>query len=181
MNLKQLTGIFLTLTLTLTLTSCSGRKKVIRSNGIHALQLGDELPAPGTKSLKGISLRDTLIEDGEYQWRAALLEYKKGLVYLEEDFFRSEQLNRIRIETPELRLRNGLRVGMTVEDLRDKAEEWYISPMAKYKLFDFYSRMFPRVHFVIDDPNATEFDKEWEAYKVDTFSADARIVAIVVY
>ncbi|MEM7035762.1 MAG: hypothetical protein AAF570_02210 [Bacteroidota bacterium] len=162
------------------LVACAGRKKMIRSSGLHAIKLGDALPAPGTKALKGVALRDTLLEDGEYTWRASMMQYKNGPVYLEEDFYRSEQLNRIRIETPDLKLRNGLRVGKTVSDLVEVGGEWFVSPLPRFKLFDVYSRKFPRVHFLVDAPG-NALDKDFEEYSLDQFDPGSKIVAIVVF
>lgn len=163
------------------LAGCSGRKKLITTNGIHAIKLGDQVPPRGTEELKGISLRDTLLEDNDYQWRAALMEYKKGLVYLEEDFFGSEDLNRIRIETPELHLKNGLRVGKTVGDLREIQPQWYISAYPDYGVFEFYSRKFPQIHFLISTEQV-KMDAEYvDEYSIEAFGETDPIVGIVVF
>lgn len=160
-------------------TSCVPRKKLIRSNGLHVISLGEDMPPLGTDNFKGHALSDTTEMDGEYTWRVAMLEYREGRVMLEEDFYGSEQLNRIRIETPELRLRNGLRVGMTVEDLRKKSRNWFIAPLQKYQLFDFYTRNLPGLHFLVDDPGRDMSDPDYASYAPDQFSSSARIVAIV--
>ena len=102
----------------LVLSSCAG-KRTIRDNGLYAIKIGEEMPAPGEVELDGIPLQDTTFVDADYEWRVAMLEYEKGLVYLEQDFFGTPNLNRIRIETPELKMRNGLRVGKTAADLLD--------------------------------------------------------------
>ncbi len=163
------------------MTSCSGKKSMITSKGLYGINLGDQLPAPGTDKYKGIPLRDTLMEDDEYTWRASLMEYKEGLVYLEEDFSRSAYLNRIRIETPELKLKNGLRVGRTVEDLRKVKGEWYINPLQKFEVFDFYTRLMPNIHFIVSDQETDMSDPDWKNYKMDMFSPEAKIVAIVIF
>lgn len=163
------------------LSSCTGKKSVITSKGLYGIKLGDQLPAAGTDKYKGISLRDTLLEDEEYSWRAALMEYQNGLVYLEEDFGRGEILNRIRVETPELKLKNGLRVGKTVGDLQKIRGEWYISPLQDYDVFDFYTRLLPNIHFLVSDERAQMDDPDWQNYKMDMFNPEAQIVAIVIF
>lgn len=168
------------LALLLVLTACAGRK-TIQKHGLHAIKLGDQLPEPGVDKLKGVALRDTFFEEEEFSWRGMLMEYKQGLVYLEEDFFYPDRLNRIRVETPELKLKNGLRVGKTVADLGELNVDWFIAPIPGYDLFDFYSRLFPRTHFLVRDPQRTADDPEWENYKLGDFSTDAPIVAIVLY
>lgn len=161
--------------------SCAGGRKKIQKRGIHAIQLGDKLPEPGLEKLKGVAVRDTLFEDADYSWRGILMEYKEGLVYLEEDFFYPERLNRIRVETPELKLKNGLRVGKTVADLSGINGEWIVAPIPGYGVFDFYSRLFPRTHFLVRDPKHTQNDPEWQNYKIENFDPAASIVAIVLY
>lgn len=163
------------------LGSCAGKKTTIGRNGLHAIKLGDKLPEPGTESLKGIPLRDTLFEDSSYTWRAAMMEYKEGVVYLEQDFFGEDALNRIRIETPELKLKNGLRVGKTVADLKKINGPWFISPLTEYNVFDFYTQLFPSTHFLVSAPEADMSDPDWKNYSLETFQDDAKIVAIVLF
>lgn len=138
------------------------------------------MPAPGEPRLKGHALRDTFVESGEFQWREAVLEYKKGNVYLEDDFYGSGHVNRIRIYTPELRLRNGLQVGMTVSELKAKANDWTVVPLADYQVLDLYSRIFPRIHFIVDDP-AVPKDGSWEDYRIEQVNEQSKIVAIVLF
>lgn len=163
------------------MSSCTGKKSVITSKGLYGIKLGDQLPPPGAEKYKGVSVRDTLMEDDEYTWRAALMEYAEGLVYLEEDFSRGERLNRIRIETPELKLKNGLRVGKTVEDLRKIKGEWFINPLQKFNVFDFYTRLLPNIHFLVSDEGTDISDPDWRNYKMEMFTPEAKIVAIVIF
>ena len=172
---------FLLLFVGISLVGCAGKKTMITSNGLHGIKLGDQLPAVGTESLKGVSLRDTLLEDKDYTWRAALMEYTDGLVYLEEDFSRGETLNRIRVETPELKLKNGLRVGKTVGDLQKIKGEWYINPLTDFEVFDFYTRLMPNIHFLVADAKTDMSDPDWKNYKMDMFDPEAQIVAIVIF
>ena len=181
MRSQKILSYTLLLAALFTLANCSGRKKLITNNGIHAIKLGDQVPPRGTEELKGISLRDTLLEDNDYQWRAALMEYKKGLVYLEEDFFGSEDLNRIRIETPELHLKNGLRVGKTVGDLREVQPSWYISAYPDFGVFEFYSRKFPQIHFLVATEQVSLDAEVVEEYKIEAFGETDPIVGIVVF
>ncbi len=161
-------------------TGCAGERKLITSNGVHVLRLGDPMPPVGTDHLRGHGVRDTFVEQGEFQWREIVMDYKKGRVYLEEDFFGSQSLNRVRIYTPELRLRNGLRVGMGVSDLQAKATDWVLVPMPEYNLIDAYSRTMPRIHFLVDDP-AISKTGNWEDYKLDQLAPGAKIMMIAVF
>lgn len=165
----------------LTLANCSGRKHTIGKDGLHAIKLGENLPAPGTESLKGVPLRDTLFRDSSYTWRASVMQYKEGIVLLEQDFFGEESLNRIRIETPELKLKNGLRVGKTVADLKKINGEWYIAPLERFKVFEFYSELFPYTHFIVSAPEMDMSDPDWRNYSMEAFQEEAKIVAIVLF
>ncbi len=166
-------------TLLLSTVACSGSKKLITSGGVHALHIGDPMPPVGTDRLRGHAVRDTFVEQGDYQWREIVVSYRKGKVYLEEDFYGSEVLSRVRVYTPELSLRNGLHVGMAVSDLSAKATDWTLVPLPDYNLVDAYSRTMPRIHFLIDDPSISKTGS-WEDYKMDQLAPTAKITAIVV-
>lgn len=159
---------------------CAGKRNLITSNGVHALKIGETLPPTGEDRLRGHSIRDTFVEQGEYQWREVVMDYRKGRVYLEEDFYGSDQLARVRVYTPELHLRNGLHVGMAVSDLQAKAGDWTIVPYPDYNLIEAYSRTMPRIHFLIDDP-ATPKNGNWEDYKIEQLAPAAKIAMIVVF
>jgi hypothetical protein len=160
--------------------SCAGKRNLITSNGIHVLKLGDPMPERGLDRFKGHPARDTFELQGEYQWRELVLEYRKGNVYLEEDFFGSDHLARVRIHTPELALRNGLRVGMLVKDLQAKASDWTLVPLPEYNLMDLYSRTMPRIHFLVDDPVIAK-NADWSEYKIEQLAPEAPIKIIVVF
>lgn len=159
---------------------CAGGSKLITSGGLHAIKLGDPMPPQGIDRFKGHAARDSFELQGEYQWREVVVEYRKGNVYLEEDFFGSDQLARVRIYTPELALRNGLRVGMVVRDLQAKATDWTLVPLPDYNLIDLYSRTMPRIHFLVDDP-AISKTGDWTEYKIEQLAAEAPIKTIVVF
>ena len=178
---RQVFGLSMALLLILTgLNSCSSTKNRINRRGLYSIKLGDKLPAVGVDKLEGVALRDTLFEDEDYTWRAAIMQYKNGIVYLEEDFGRSEILNRIRVETPELSLKNGLRVGNTVADLKRLKAKWYIAPLERFEVFDFYSALLPNIHFIVSDPSV-KLTEHWENYSLENFKEEAGIVAIVIF
>ena len=171
---------FILCALLLALVGCTG-KKVIRSSGLSYIKLGEEMPPAGIQKWKKFTVNDSIFKEDEYQWRSSILDYRKGKVYLEEDFFSTEVLNRIRIETPELRLRNGLRVGNTVADLVASTPNWYIVPMKRFQMYDFYSELYPRIHFVIKDPSVPMDSEDYEDYIVQNFNPEAPVRAIVLY
>lgn len=171
--------LILSLAMVIALTGCTSRR-MISPTGLAYARIGGTMPAPGDFKVKGHAVRDTVFEDGRYEWRVAQVRYAEGMVYVEEDFYGSGKISRIRVETGQLRLRNGLQTGKTVAELSAISDDWYISPMPKYGLFDFYSRLFPRTHFVVDAPGVPT-DKAWEDYRIQDFPVQSRIVMITVY
>lgn len=163
------------------LSGCASRKKIIKSQGLSFVKLGDDMPAAGIGRLKGIAVKDTLFEEDEYAWRATALQYRNGTVFVEEDFWRSEMVSRIQVRTPDLRLKNGLKVGKQVKDLMTIGGEWFIAPMPRFNRYDVYSRFFPRIHFVVADPKKAMPDMEWRGFDLKELDPEAVIEMIVVY
>ena len=178
---KMQLGVYI-LAISAIMMSCAGRKR-ISTAGIYQAQIGQEMPAAGLDNLKGVAAEDTLFSEGEYEWRVIKMKYNKGHVFVEEDFYGSDRVSRIRVETPELKMRNGLRVGMTVEDLRKKNSQWIISPIPNFGLWDFYSREFPRIHFVVDAPEKSQEvgEEGWAGIKIADFAPESEIKIIVVF
>ena len=160
--------------------SCAS-KKVLTSSGLGKVLLGTEMIPAGIGRYKGHTVRDTICNENDFQWRVALLKYPKGNVWIEEDFFGGNIINRIRVETSDIRLRNGMKVGITVGRLLESTSIWYINPAPAYRLFDFYSPVLPGIHFIVDDPEHDMVSTNFEDYPVVSFNPEAKIVAIVVY
>lgn len=180
--MKKLLSISIVLLTAALLVSCTGKKMVIKSNGLSYIKFGEDIPPVGTKSIKNYALQDSIFEDEETSWRAAVVAHKQGNVYLEEDFYTKEALNRIRIETPEFHLRNGLKVGNTLGDLLETTDKWFIIPMKKYDLYEFSSpTLYPRIHFVVDDPSVPMDGESYEDYEVGAFDTGALVKMIVLY
>lgn len=176
---SSLMGLILLALAAFTLNACSA--KMISESGLKYARIGAEMPPVGTKNLKGHAVSDTLMEENEYSWRVSVVDYKEGKVFVEEDFFLKDVINRVRIETPELKLKNGLTVGNTVADLAKITDQWYIHPLPEYKVFDFYSQLLPRIHFIISQPGKMMEETDWEKYPISSFDQSAKISAIVVY
>ncbi|MCB9234021.1 MAG: hypothetical protein H6581_20360 [Bacteroidia bacterium] len=161
------------------LSSCAGSK--ITERGLSYARLGQEMPKRDTKSLKGHAVADTTFRDQEYSWRVSTVKYKQGNVYLEEDFFMEDVLNRIRIETPELKVKGGIRVGQTLQVLKEASDRWYVHPLPDYQVFEFYSQKFPRVHFLVSEPGKAMDETDWEKYPISDFDPASKIVGIVIF
>lgn len=181
--MKKLLSILLILGTAALLFSCSAKKMLIKSDGLHYIKFGEEIPPVGAKRIaKRYALRDSILEDEDTSWRASVVKHKEGLVYLEEDFYTKELLNRIRIETPELHLRNGLKVGDTLADLMATTNKWYVYPMKKFNLYEFSSPdLYPRIHFVVDDPTVPMTSENREDYPLEGFAPSAVVKMIVLY
>lgn len=153
----------------------------ITPSGLGKIQLGMKMPVAGAGRYKGHGMRDSICNENEYQWRVAILHYPKGNVWIEEDFFGGNIINRIRVETPDVKLRNGMVVGIPVSRLLESTEVWYINPLPLYRKFDFYSPVFQGIHFIVDDPSRVIDSERFEDYPVSSFDSVAKVVAIVVF
>ena len=160
-------------------TACSSR--VVRPSGLSYAKVGSPMPKVGVKKIKGHAVRDSIFEDEDFSWRVAILNYSKGKVFLEQDFNGAERINRIRIETPELKTQQGITVGQTIADLNAITGSWYVHPLPKFNVFDFYSELMPRVHFVVSEPGRDMSDLDWEKYPISSFKPESKIVSIVVF
>ena len=151
------------------LVSCGGSKKISRS-GLKYIQIGDPMLKEGMDHLKGHAARDTIFNEDGYIWRAVILKYNTGKVYVEEDFFEKKVVNRIRIETPDLISRKTIKVGMNFADLKALGDDWEIVYLDSYRVFDVASIDFPSIHYLVKASSVTREQPE------DT----AKIVSIVV-
>lgn len=158
---------------------CSS-SKLIRGNGLKYLQLGDPMPEIGTVKIKGHAVRDTVFNEGGYIWRASILKYDKGKVYVEEDFLGKGIVNRIRIESPELIARKTVSVGMPIISLKTISEDWEVTYLADYELLDVVSVSYPTIHYLIKETKIPESSFEEKEHSINDLSDDAKIVAIVV-
>jgi hypothetical protein len=161
------------------LAGCAS-SKVLQPDGLAYAKIGATMPEPGAFKVRGHAVRDTVFEDEKYTWRVAKVAYSQGVVYVEEDFYGSGKISRVRVETPQVKLANGLQTGQQVSALLAITSDWYISPMPKFGLFDVYSKLFPRTHFVVQAPGVP-LDKSWDEYKLDQFPQEAQITMITVY
>ena len=78
-------GILLLATLFFVM-SCRDSKTLFQ-NGLSYAHLGDVMIPAGMGHFKGHAVRDTICSENDYQWRAAVLKYPNGNVWIEEDFF----------------------------------------------------------------------------------------------
>jgi len=165
------------LLLTLALASCVSSSR-IRSDGLKGISLGDPMPARGEKMTLRMPARDTTFSENNFKWWAKVLKYPKGKVYLESDFAGGETLNRIRIETSDLELRNGLKVGSTWFDLRSKAGDWQARPYPEFGLIEAFSLEYPKIVFLLKD-REFDFEEITEQLDVQDISPDAKVRIIV--
>ena len=159
------------------LSSCSGSKR-LRQNGLAQLTIGKPMLSTETQRWKRHLVRDTLFNEGGYTWRASILQYKDGKVYVEEDFLGQNQINRIRVESRELRLKKGQAVGMKLADLLVTGRDWQVVYLEAYQLLDIISLYQPSVHYLVRDPQF-QVRSLSQPIHIDELSATAEITAIV--
>ena len=139
------------------LISCQAHKELV-PKGLKFAQIGEEMIAPDTYKLKGKYLRDTLFQEEEYTWRAAVLDYPTGKVYIEEDFYGQNRINRIRVEAGQFSFRKELFPGMSIAELKQLPWQWEISYLEAYGVWDLHSTAFPRLHLLVpvDTPSISD-------------------------
>lgn len=158
---------------------CVGLKK-IEPDGLSYLTIGEAMPEPGIRRLKGLSVRDTLYEADGFQWRASILRYPHGKVYVEEDFFGNGTVNRIRIESPDLKFKRQFSVGMEVVQLQKLASSWNIYYLDDYQLLDVSASNYPEIHFLVQDQALLQRRPEEDTLSLEDLNPQARVRAIVV-
>jgi hypothetical protein len=178
--LRSITGRKLLWPLLLLLIALSCRPAFeIRPNGIGYYKLGDELPEDDKKRVKGHAIRDTLFREQDFSWRAKILSFRKGPVYLEGDFTGQNRINRIRVESPALSYREELRVGMTVAELKNFAPRWFVTYLPDYGVWDLTHPDTPSIHYLV----AARGEQQGEAasiQSIDALDPEAPIVMIVI-
>lgn len=159
------------------LGACKGPYQ-IRDNGLSYLSLGAPMPETGTVRLKRLPVRDTVFLQDDFTWRASIIKYPQGKVYVEADFLGQEQVNRIRIQSPDLQLDKVYRVGAPIQSLSNWAEEWDVSYLDAYSVFDLVAIDRPNIHFLVQGTAAKTVSSR--PRKPADFPPDASIYAIVI-
>ncbi|RMG74730.1 MAG: hypothetical protein D6722_02095 [Bacteroidetes bacterium] len=152
-------------------SACSAGRK-IRPDGLSYARLGAGMPKEGRRRWRGKDVRDTLFLEEGFAWRAVVLQYPGGKVYVESDFLGQETINRIRIESPQLHFRE-LRVGSTVAELMATFPEWEVTDIPSFERLDLMPLAQPSLHFLLARP-------ETIPARVKDIDPQARVVAIVV-
>jgi len=158
------------------LTACQGHK-VLRADGLKHVRLGQEMPLLTNKQFQKVAVRDTLLEGAGYAWDALILDYPEGDVWIEADFFGQDRVNRIRVETPEVRLRGqkGLQVGTTAEVLKALHPRWQITYLQDYQVYDAVDPMASSFHYLFPAPSTVP-----ERPTIQDLADKAKVVAVVV-
>ena len=162
--------------LALLLVSCFSAHS-IRGDGLKHVRLGGEMPDVDRLAFHGRPLYDTLYDEGGFQWRTVIIEYPQGKVYVEEDFFGRETVNRIRIETPDLAVKKQIRVGNTLSDLQELGLRWVVTPIPAYGRIDVSSGS---LHFLVSDAGIDADALQDRVPAFESLPPEARILAIVV-
>ncbi len=138
-------GIYLCL---LGAVACQQHRE-LAPNGLRFIQVGDEMIPPDQGKIKGKYLRDTLFQEEAYRWRAAILDYPTGKVYIEEDFYGQNRVSRIRVEAEQLMFRKQIYPGMSLGELKKLPWKWGVTYLESYQVWDLNSMAFPKLHLLI--------------------------------
>lgn len=138
------------------------------------------MPDDSMKRLGGKSLRDTVFDQSGYSWRAKVLDYKDGKVYVEEDFWGQNQVNRIRIESQVLRAKSGISVGMTMGDLKQISTKWEALFLVDYDLLDLILPHQPSIHYLVKESKTLDRSSSEAPIVIEEIPSESLVVAIVV-
>lgn len=161
------------------LVACGGVHP-IQTNGLPYVSIGDPMPTIGKDIWPGLDSRDTLFDEGGFQWRGLILSDSSGEVLIESDFEDQSQVNRIRVENPQLMSRRKLKVGMTVGDMRKRWSRWQLFYYPQYGLVDVSSPSQPSIHYLVREGSLTAAKLSSDNLKLKDLSEQTPIVAIVV-
>ena len=176
-NNNFLLYLFPALLLAVALQSCTG-PHVIGKSGLSYIRLGDAMPSDNDDTLAGFPLRDTSFAEDDFKWPAEIVEYSEGRVLIEGDLLEGSSVSRIRIETPELQLKNGFRIGGDLADLWKMSEQWQARPFARYGLIEMISPDLPRKVFLLKE-EGFDYKNAPEEVGLDQLSPDSKVVMIV--
>lgn len=174
-------ALFFLFGLILLSTACSSPSKITQK-GLSFARLGEPMPTRGTTELEGYPARDTLYDQGGFQWRALILsgrnEKSGEEIFIEEDFAQQGLINRIRIESPGLKVGKNKKVGMSWIDLSALGKNWDAFYLKEYGVWDVIAKSKDRIHYLLEEKRDTAtIDFEGG---VSSISNDAKVTAIVV-
>jgi hypothetical protein len=135
------------------LAACTSLK-TISPAGLKHVRLGQEMPGPENPQLKAGPYVDTLLQAQGYQWPAKVIQYPEGTVWIEGDFFGADLVNRIRVESPEIKVKGqrGLTVGTAKPEFEAKHARWQVSYLPDYARYDVIDPQQPQIHFLFVAP-----------------------------
>ncbi len=122
---------------------------LLKDNGFRGVQLGNDFESVQNLNWKAGAKRDTLFNEGGYQWRGVILETENGLVLVEESFYGEKKVNRIRVESDKFRTKFDIMVGDPVSSLQQLPGDWVLIPLPEYEKLDISSEAHPTFHFLI--------------------------------
>ena len=159
------------------LFACQQHRELV-PNGLKFIQVGDKMIPPDQAKIKGKYLRDTLFQEEDYKWRAAVLDYPTGKVYIEEDFYGQNSVSRIRVEAEQLMFRKQIYPGMNLGDLKKLPWKWEVSYLESYQVWDLNSTAFPKLHLLVPVDSSPTIEPEI-VNSLDQLSNQAIIKSLV--
>ena len=161
-------------------SACTSSRQIYQ-DGLKHIKIGDEMLEEGTRRFKGRAVRDTLLVEQGYTWRASIIEYPDGgSIILEEDFQGNGKINRIRVESRSLNFKKEISTQQKASTLLELGKNWDITYLTTYKLLDFNLSRFPSLHFLVKEPRPRESSASFQKLKMEDLSPEATIVSIVI-
>ncbi len=158
--------VYLGVLFSVLLSGCTG-EKAITAIGVGKLAVGDAFTSTMAVAQGwGMSVKDTLIEEGEYTWKALRLQGTQGFVLIEEDFSGLGLINRIRIEDPSFTLHGKHSVGQTWGSYRNWKSDWTAIRIPNYDFWDVQRTRKPYFHLLIPFNGEASLDQVSDSVRV---------------
>ncbi|MEM9719642.1 MAG: hypothetical protein AAGA10_10360 [Bacteroidota bacterium] len=152
----------------------SGREKVwdlhIQDQGLSFISIGDRYTRLDSLDIPYKLTETAYTQEQGYIWLVREMFLDSGKVTFEGNYFKEESLNetdiqnshlnRIRIESPQLSLPNGIKTGMTFKKLKEKLNdaELELILLNDYNIIDISAPEVSNAHFLFPCPDTLSVD-----------------------
>ncbi|MCI4667881.1 MAG: hypothetical protein MRZ79_06945 [Bacteroidia bacterium] len=120
----------------------------IKNRKTGKFEVGAEWPPVDDFFWKGMEVLDTVYSESGYSWGVQILSDKDGRILIEEDFFVKGIINRIRIEHPKWKSKNGIQQGQSYGEVKGYFERGRGTYLEAYEYLDLVEREGSGIHFL---------------------------------
>jgi hypothetical protein len=170
---------------------CPDELDVICEDGLAFVPLGGFVAEVQVEDLAANQIQDSLESGNGYEWISRTLHFDQGRVVVEGEFIDARNsndtllseshINRVRIESPLFRTSRDVRVGSSVQALRQAYPEgdFQVTRIPNYQAFQV---RLPGSHifYLVGDPAGEMNEQSLAEFSIEMLPPEAPIIAIVV-